>query len=119
MGRAVGADQSGTVDGEEYRQVLDGDIVNQLVIGALQEGGIDRHHRLHAVASHAGRQRHSMLFGDANIEILARVILRKFHHARALAHRRSDAHQPLVGTGHVAEPIAKDLGVGGGAAGGQ
>jgi hypothetical protein len=38
MGGTVGADQSGTVDGEGDIQVLQGDIVDQLVIGALQKG---------------------------------------------------------------------------------
>jgi hypothetical protein len=35
--RAVGADQAGAVEREDDRQVLDRDIVDQLVVGALQE----------------------------------------------------------------------------------
>jgi hypothetical protein len=42
MGRAVGADQPGAVDREAHRQLLDRDVVHDLVVGALQEGRIDR-----------------------------------------------------------------------------
>jgi hypothetical protein len=41
MGRAVGADIAGAVDREAHRQALDGDVVHDLVVGALQEGGVD------------------------------------------------------------------------------
>ena len=37
MGGAVGANQASTVEREHHRQVLNGDIVDQLVIGALQK----------------------------------------------------------------------------------
>ena len=42
MGRAVGADKAGAVHGEAHRQALDRDVVHDLVVGALQEGRIDR-----------------------------------------------------------------------------
>ena len=38
MRRAIGADQSGAVDGKAHRQVLDRHVVHDLVIGALEEG---------------------------------------------------------------------------------
>ena len=41
MSGAVGADQTGAVDGEAHRQLLDGDVVHHLVVGALQEGRVD------------------------------------------------------------------------------
>ena len=37
MGGAVGADQASTVERKHHRQVLNGDIVDQLVIGPLQK----------------------------------------------------------------------------------
>jgi hypothetical protein len=49
MGRPVGADQPGAVDREAHRQFLDGDVVHDLVVGALQEGRVDRDERLHAL----------------------------------------------------------------------
>ncbi len=43
---AVGADDAAAIDGEHHRQVLDRHVMDQLIVGALQECGIDRHHRL-------------------------------------------------------------------------
>ena len=54
MGRAVGADQAGAVHGEAHRQALDGDVMDDLVVGALQEGRIDRGERLEAFGRKAG-----------------------------------------------------------------
>ena len=54
-----------------------------------------------------------MLLGDADVVVALRVALLELDHARAFAHRRRDADQPLVGIGHVAQPLAEHLGEGG------
>ena len=112
MGRAVGADQPAAVDRQHHRQVLHRDVVDQLVVGALQEGRVDRHHRLHAFAGEARGEGHRVLLGDADIEIALRKFLRETHHAGAFAHRRGDADQALVLRRHVAQPVAEHLRVG-------
>ena len=68
MGRAVGADQPGPVDGKAHRQPLHGDIVHHLVVGALEEGRIDGGKRLIAFGGKPGGKGHRMLLGDADIE---------------------------------------------------
>ena len=68
VGRAVGADQAGAVDGEAHRQVLDRDVVHDLVVGALQEGRIDRAERLYAFGRQARGEGHRVLLGDADVE---------------------------------------------------
>ena len=45
MGRTVGADQSCTIDGETHRQFLNGNVVDDLIEGALQESRINRRER--------------------------------------------------------------------------
>ena len=69
---AVGADQPGAVDGEAHRQALDRDVVHDLVVGALQEGRIDRAERLQALGGQAGGEGHGVLLGDADVEACAR-----------------------------------------------
>jgi hypothetical protein len=54
VGRAVFAHQAGAVDGEQHVEVLHRHVVDQLVVAALQEGRVDRHHRFGAFAGHAG-----------------------------------------------------------------
>ena len=108
--RAIGAHQTGTIECKHHRQVLQGHIVNQLVVGSLQESGINGHNRLQAFAGHAGCKGHCMLFCNAHIVIAMRVLLAEVHHARAFAHGGCDAHQALVNRCHVAKPLAKNLG---------
>jgi hypothetical protein len=42
--------------------------VDDLVVAALQEGGIDRAERLHALGRHPGGKGHRVLFGNADIK---------------------------------------------------
>ena len=72
MGRAVGADQPGAVHREAHRQILDRDVVDDLVVGALQEGRIDRAERPIALRGEAGGEGHRMLLGDADVEACGR-----------------------------------------------
>ena len=86
MGGAVGADDTSTVDGEQYRQVLQCHVVHQLVVGALQEGGVNRHHRLNATAGQAGSKGNGMLLGNADIEIAFGKASLKLHQSAAFTH---------------------------------
>src|SRR3546814_12015800 len=69
MRGAIGPDDTGAVPGERDVQVLQGDIVNQLIVAALQERRINGQHVLEALARQAGGKRHGMLLGATNIEL--------------------------------------------------
>ncbi len=112
MGGTVGADQAAAVEREHHRQVLDLHVVDQLVVAALQERRVDRHHRFVAFAGHAGGEGHRMLFGNSHIKVALGILLCELDHARAFAHRRCDAHQPRIFLRHVAQPFAENLGIG-------
>ena len=109
VGGAVGTDQPGTVQRKDHRQILDRHVVDQLVVPALQERGVDGHHGLEPFAGHAGGEGDGVLLGNADVVISLGEALVELHHARALAHGRRDADQPLVGLGHVAQPLAEHL----------
>ena len=109
MGGSIGAHNARAVERKHHRQVLQGHIVNQLVVGALQKGGINGHHGLQTLTGQTGRKSHRVLLGNAHIVVAGRETLVKRHHARAFAHRRRDAHQLGVGLGLVAQPLAKYL----------
>ena len=68
MGRAVGADEAGAVERKAHRQLLDGDVMHDLVIGALQEGRIDRGERLEAFGRQTRGEGDAVLLGNADIE---------------------------------------------------
>ena len=87
--------------------------MDQLVVGTLQERGIDRHHRLQPFAGQPGGESHRMLLGNADVVIAVRKAPVKLDHARAFAHGGRDGHQALVVLGHVTQPLPKHLRKGG------
>ena len=107
MGGAVLAHQAGPVDAEGHIQVLQRHVMDQLVVGALQEGGVDRHHRFAAFAGHAAGQRQGVLLADRHVVVALRETAREIHHAGAFAHGRGDADQARVLLGQVAQPLAE------------
>ena len=117
VGLAVGADNAAAIDGEHHRQVLDRHVMDQLIVGALQEGGIDRHHRLVAADRQPGGEGDRVLLGDRHVEILLRVVAGELHHAGAFAHCRRDCHQRAVFGGGFTQPVAEDFRIGRQAAG--
>ena len=99
MGLPVIADEPGAVDREAHRQFLDRDVVHDLVVGALQEGRIDRGERLHALGGEAGGEGHRVLLGDADIEAALRESVAEQVEPGARRHRRGDRDDAVVRLG--------------------
>lgn len=68
MASAVVADKTGAVHGENDFQVLHGDIVDNLIIGALKEGGIDRKDRDHSALGEPSGKCGAKLLGNSHVE---------------------------------------------------
>ena len=79
MGGAVGANQAGPVDGEQHRQLLQRHIVDQLVVGTLQEARVDGDHRLLVGDGETGGEGDRMLLGDGYVEVAIRILLAELH----------------------------------------
>ena len=113
MGGAIRADNARAVNGEQHGQVLQRHIVQQLVVSALQKGGINGDNRLGIGARHACGKGYGVLLGDADIKAAVGELLGKGHQAAAFYHGGGDGNQPFIGLGLVGKPIGKDFGVGG------
>ena len=96
VGRAVAADESAAVDRERDRQVLQAYVVDQLVVGALQERRVNRDDRPQAFAGKARGERHGVLFGDGDVEIAVGKTLRELDQSRAFTHRGRDADDARI-----------------------
>ena len=72
VGRAVVADEAGAVDREDDREPLQADVVDDLVVGALEEGRVDRGDRARALEGEPGGEEHRLLLGDADVEVALR-----------------------------------------------
>ena len=112
MGGAVLADQSRPVDGKAHRKFLQGHVMDDLVIGPLQEGGIDRAERLEAFRGKPRRKGYRMLFGDPHIEHAFGEMLGELVQAGARRHRRRDGNNLLVLFRFGDQRLGKDTGVG-------
>ena len=72
VGRPVGADQPGAVEAEDDRQVLQGHLLEDLVVGALQERAVDVHDRPAAGLGDAGGEGDRVALADPDVEELVR-----------------------------------------------
>ena len=112
MGAAVGADQPGAVHGEAHRQILDRDVVDDLVVGALQEGRIDGAERPVALRGEAGGEGHRMLLGNADVEGAVGKGRLDLVEAGARRHRRGDRDDLLVARHFVLQRLGEHRGIG-------
>ena len=114
VGRAVRADQARAVDREAHGQVLDRNVVHHLVVGALQEGRIDRAEGLQTFGREPGGEGHRVLFGDADVEdALGKELLHPVD-AGPLGHGGGDRDDLFVATRRLQQRVAEHFGVGGG-----
>ena len=81
---------------EDHRQVLHRDVVDDVVVGALEERRVDRGHGTEAARRHAGRERDRVRLGDADVEESRRVRLRDRRGACPTRHRRRDGDDVLA-----------------------
>ena len=77
MRGAICPHQTGAINRETHRQILDRHIMHDLIISALQKGRIHRAKRPHAASRQSSGKSHPMLFCNAHIKTARRVTLRK------------------------------------------
>src|SRR5581483_10817701 len=112
VGLAVVADDAGAVEGEGDRQVLDADIVHDLVIAALEEGGVDGDDRPESLGGETAGEGYGVLLRDADVEDAIRVGLLGGDQAGALEHRGGDRDHAPVEPHELGGGIGEDFRVG-------
>ena len=112
MGLAVGAHEAGPVDGEHHVQAQNGHVVDQHVEGALEEGGIDRHHGDHALLGKARGHADRVALGNAHIAEALGMGLGKGIQARAALHGGCDGANAAVFVRQLRKGLAEGVGKG-------
>ena len=105
--RAVLADESGAVEAEHDVQVLQGDVHDELVVGALQERRVDGDDRAHAADGEAGGEADRVLLGDADVVEAVGKRLGEGVEAGARGHRGGDRDDALVALGRRDQRVAR------------
>ena len=107
--RAVVAHEAGAVHGEDDVELLQADVVDDLVVGALQEGRVDGAHRLGALERQPGGEEHGLLLGDAHVEVVGGLGLLQDAQPGAGVHRRRDPDDARVAPDLSHHGLAEDL----------
>src|SRR5579875_2752713 len=68
MGTAILTGEAGAVHREDDRQVLDANVMNDLVVGTLEEGRVDGGDGPHSLSCQPGGEGHRVLLGDTDVE---------------------------------------------------
>ena len=93
---SVLADQTGSVKAEDHLEILQGNVVDDIVVGSLHEGGVDIAEGQHAGCGHTCRECHCVLLRYAHIEGPFGYFLHHDVHAAAGGHGRGDGDYLLV-----------------------
>ena len=110
--RPVGPHDAGAVDAEDDRQVLERDLLEDLVVRALEERAVDVDHRPRAGLGHAASHRDGVALADADVEELLREGLAHLLELVPLAHRgRQHGDLRVAGAG-VEQGGGEGVGVG-------
>ena len=114
---AVVAGEASAVHAEGDIEILQRDVVNDHVVGALHEGAVNRDEGLHALRGEATGEKRGVFLGDTNIEEPVGVALRKMDEAGAGGHGSGDGGDLVVRVGEVGEFFAEEFGIGRGGGG--
>ena len=114
MGRAVSADKSRPVHGETHRKVLQGNVMHDLIVSALQEGGIDSDEGLVAFGRKPCGECHPVLFGNADVTEAAGKFLFEQIKARAGRHSRGNRHNLVIFARRRQQAVGENAGIAGG-----
>ncbi len=110
---SVGTHQTRAVQSKGHIQILQTDIVNDLIEGALQKGRVDRGHRLHAFGGETGGECDRMLLGDPDIVETVGMGLLESVEPGSRCHRRRDRDDPFVFARQSDQSVREDTGKGG------
>lgn len=116
VSRAVIAGESSTVHAKADGKVLEGHVMNDHVIGALHEGGVDGEEGAQAFGGVTTGEKGGVFLGDADVEIAFGDLVFKGFELRAAGHGGGDGGDFLVLFGEVGDGAAEEFGEGGSAA---
>ena len=115
MRGAVVAGEARPIHAEDNGELLQSNVVDDGIEGALQEGGVDGAERAEPARGHSGGEDDRVLFGDADVEVAFGMMRPEKIEAGAVGHGGGDGDDALVLVGELCERVGEDLGVGGNA----
>ncbi len=112
MGLAIITNNTAAVNGKDNGQILEADIVDELVKGALQEGGIYGHDGYKTLRRQPGGKGNRMLLADSHVKNPLRKLSRGYTQIVSLRHSRGNRHQLRVLPSQTKHGLGEHLAVG-------
>lgn len=110
VGRPVVSDKAAAVQHHSDGQVLDGHVVDDLVVSALHERRVDADKGLEALAGHSGSHRHGVLLGNSHVKGSLGKPAPENVHSGPAGHGGGNSDDAAVLDGGVDEGVGKDGG---------
>ena len=110
MGFAVVPHQTGPIDGQHHMETANGRVVEDLVIGPLQKGGVNGKYRPESFGGQARRKGHGVLLRDAYVKKAVLMGRRKAGKAGTLLHSRRNGADFVVLVSHLRQLLPKNRG---------
>jgi hypothetical protein len=107
--RAVVGGETGAVHAENHVEILERDVVDDAVVGALKERGVDGADRVESHGGQTGSEDDGVFFGDADIEVAVRFGFIKFDEAGTAGHGGGDADELGVAVAEFDHRVAENI----------
>ena len=109
MGRAVIGGESRAVHTKGDGEVLQRDVVDDLVVGALEKGGVDGANGAKSLGRQSGGEEDGVLLRNPDIKELFRHGGGEMYQPRAAGHRAGDPQNMWIRSGKPDEGFAEDV----------
>mmetsp|Transcript_9143 Transcript_9143/g.20399 ORF Transcript_9143/g.20399 Transcript_9143/m.20399 type:complete len:245 (+) Transcript_9143:610-1344(+) len=113
MSRSIISDHTCSIQDHSHGQILNGNIMDDLIIPTLHEGRVDAAKGLEALTSHTGSKGDGMLFGNSHIVGTLRETTSKYVHTSSSGHGGGDTHNGTIFGGSINHGIGEDGSKGG------
>ena len=108
VGRSVVSDHSGSVENHAHRQILDGNVVNNLVVTTLHKSGVDADERFQSLARHTCSHGDGMLLSNTNVEGSLGEATSEDIHSGTARHGSGDSDNGPVLGGGIDQRVCKN-----------
>ena len=113
MGGAIVAAQSGAVHAEGDVEVLERDVVDDHVVGALHERRVDGQERTEPLDGQSAGEEGGVFLGDPDVVVFIGMFVGEMDQPGSGRHGAGDGANGGVGVGEAGQGFAENLGIGG------
>src|SRR3712207_4140915 len=109
MRTAVVSGKARAVDGERYREALQADVMNDLIVGSLQERRVDADDGAHSLRGETRGEGDRMLLADPYVEEAIRIDRLELGERGSGRHRRRDGDDPRIVLRELDDGLGEDV----------